>query len=142
MISRMAGLPLAKPAVRMSSTESVTVATSESFTGAAVLVGDHQRLVIRRVHQLIGGAERTSRGWLSATSPLGRLALALAEHRADIFQAQSEIVQQRRIHVHSHGGKGTAADEDLSDALHLRQLLLQDGGRDVVDLALAASYPK
>ena len=45
---------------------------------------------------------------VSAMSPLGRFALAPPRYGAHVFQAQTEIIQQRRIHVDAHARQRTA----------------------------------
>ena len=52
-----------------------------------------------------------------------------------VLEAQAEAVQQRRIHIHPHGGQRAAADVDLADPFDLQQPLLDDRGGRVVQLA-------
>ena len=108
------------------------------FDGRAIPIRDDERLVIRRFEQLVvrpnvGG--RVSVGELA----LRQIRVLLAQHRAHIFEAQTETVQLRGIDVHAHGGQRAAADGDIADALNLQQALLNDRGRGIVKLASAVN---
>ncbi len=77
MMMMMAGLPLESPAVRMSSTESVTLAISERRTAAPL----RKATTSGRYSAALSSwsvVDRDQTRSMSATSPLGRLALAAA----------------------------------------------------------------
>ena len=57
-----------------------------------------------------------------------------AENGLDIPQTEPEAFKFFGIDFDSYRRCGTAAGEDLPDALNLRELLHQDGGREIVDL--------
>ena len=103
------------------------------FHGGAFAVGNHQRRVLARLQQLVGGGEGPGAVAVREFSfrPVG---VRRGEHRPDVFQAQPAIVQQRGIDFHPHGRERAAAHENLSDAFHLGELLLKNRGRRIIDL--------
>ena len=73
----------------------------------------------------------------SATSPLGRFALALLRRVADLLETDSVVVQCVEVQLDANAGQRTAADHHLANALNLRELLGQDRTGRVIDLAAA-----
>ena len=69
--SSTAGLPLARPAVRRSSTESSTVATSDSRSTAPVGMREDDRPVLLGLEQLVVGLDLPARGRRRCSSPFG-----------------------------------------------------------------------
>ena len=63
---------------------------------------------------------------------LGRIGIGGTERRTHRVEANAQLVQQRRIDFRPHRRARAAADEHLADALHLRQLLRQDGIAGVI----------
>jgi hypothetical protein len=53
--------------------------------------------------------------------------------RAHVIQAYAVVSERQRIDVHAHRGLRAAAHEHLSHAIHLGNLLGEDGVADVVD---------
>jgi hypothetical protein len=66
---------------------------------------------------------------------LGPPHVGAAQHRAHVLEADAVARQRRWIEIDAHRGQRAAADEDLPDAFDLRQALLQDRRRRVVELA-------
>ena len=128
---RTAGFPFARPPVKMFSTESVTVATSDRRTRAAVLVVDDQRLILGSLEQLIGCAEGP-RALSVRDLTLRPVGIGARKGCANIFQAEPVLVQHRGIDVHADRRQRTASDGDLPNAFNLRELLRQDGRCHVV----------
>ena len=125
MMSGMLGLPFRKPAARIFSTPSFTLAISDNHRRPMV-VADDERLVVFGFEKLIVGhvGGRAIIGELT----LRQIRVLLAQHRSHIFEAQAETVQLSRIHIHTHG-RSEDADGDRADALDLKQSLLDDGWR-------------
>ena len=64
-----------------------------------------------------------------------QIRILLAKHVPDVFKAETETVQLHWIHIHTHCGQRAAADGHLTDALNLRQPLLDDRRGGVIKLA-------
>ena len=115
-------------------TESVTFGDIGEADGGAVVVADDQRLVICGVADLIVGDD------VGGHDAVGELAARLmrilqAQHGLNAGKRQTVAVELSGIHVDAHGGQCAAAGVDLAHALNLRELLLDDGGGFVVQLA-------
>ena len=54
-------------------------------------------------------------------------------------EAQPDAGERRRVDLNAHRRLLAAADDDLTDAVHLRDLLREDGVRRVEDLRRAAA---
>src|SRR5262245_27594174 len=127
MMTMIDGLPSERPKFRMSSTESVTVATSLTRTGAplrqATISGSYSAAVINWSVAVIDHERR-----LLEICPLGRLALAAGggERTAGGVQAQAEGIAYRGIVVAADAGGRASADAYSGDPLDLRDLLLQN----------------
>ncbi len=63
---------------------------------------------------------------------LGEVRILQAQHRLQIGQRKSVVGELRGIGIHAHRRQRSAPDGDGSDALNLRQFLLDDRGRFVV----------
>ena len=63
----------------------------------AILVGDDQRSIGVGFQQLVGSTERP--GMIHPPSALGTVGIGTAKHRTEIFQAQSLVIQNRRIGI-------------------------------------------
>ena len=132
-----AGFPLTSPAARRSSTESCTVATSGEPHGRAGAVAHDDGRVLRRVVELVVRLDLP--GLIPVRElPLGPVHVGLAEHAPDVLQADPVFVQGGRVELDPHRRKGSAAHEDLTDALHLGELLHHDARRRVVHLAVVS----
>ena len=105
-----AGLPLVRPAMRMSCTESDTFADVGEPHRRAVAVGDDQRLVVGRLEQLIGRAD-LDRSWsrprsgpsadwrwprASAVGPASKPEVVLGERRGDSARRARPAAHRRR----------------------------------------------
>ena len=100
----------------MSSTESVTVGDVGQPDRRAVAIGHDQRPVFVGLEQLVGGADRPGVAVVGDLA-LGPVGVGGAQHRADVFQADAEMVQHRRIHLDAHGRQRAAPDDHLPDAV-------------------------
>ena len=102
---------------------------------AAVPVADDERLVLAGLEQLIRGRQRRRPAVVRqlALRPVG---IRRREEGADVFEAETVAVQRGGVDVDPHRRQRAAADEHLADAVDLRDLLLQDRGREVVHPAL------
>ncbi len=102
----------------------------------AILVADDQRRVVGRLVQLVVGAHLPVLiGVLHHA--LGPAHIAVGDGLAHLVQRHTVLLQLLRLQFHPYRGQRAAADLDFADAGHLRQLLRQDGGADVVQLGLA-----
>ena len=101
----------------------------------AVVIGDDQRLVIDRVHQLVVGADLPSPAANRQLS-LRRVRIRVGHGRAHLLEADPVLVQHRRVQLDADRRQRTTADDDLSDATDLRQGLRHDRRRRVVHLPL------
>ena len=66
--------------------------------------------------------------------PPGPVHAGPREHAPDVFQADSVLVQGGRVQVDTHRRQRGAADEDLTHARYLGQLLHHDARRGVIHL--------
>ena len=64
-----------------------------------------------------------------------KICILLAQHRADVLEAQTEAVQKSRIYFHAHRRQRAAANVDLADALNLQKPLLNNRGGGVIKLS-------
>ena len=98
----------------------------------AVAVGDDQIGVIVGLEQLIVGVERV--GLARAVERAFRqIDIRLAEHAADVLEADAARGQRLRIDLDADGRLLLAADADEADAGYLRDLLQQNVFRIGVD---------
>ena len=93
---RTAGLPLASPALRRSSTESCTSATSEAAPAAPLLVADDQRAVLLGLEELIVGVEISQALVAFASCALRPVGVGRCEHGAHVFEADAVACSARR----------------------------------------------
>ncbi len=121
----------------MSSTESLTSATSETDRGA-VAIGDQQRMIIDGFEDLIVGADFPHAGD-RRKGALRRVGVGAVQRLRTcsrpmpyLFSLWGSTPPARR--------QGASAYGDLPDAVHLRELLRHDGGSGVVHLALAPAH--
>ena len=101
--------------------------------GRAVLVADDQRPEVRRVREL-AVADDVRRDDAVGDLPLGQVGVLQAQHGLHVRHAQAVTGELRGVHVHAHRRQRAAARRHLADALDLRELLLDDGRRLVVQL--------
>ena len=73
----------------------------------------------------------------TASCPFGRLAFAEPRNVRTSSRPSPRAFEHGRIDLDAHRRQRAAADEHLADAVDLRDLLLQDGRRDVVHLRAA-----
>ncbi len=97
----------------------------------AVAIGNHQRFVVLGLDRLIVGIELVALA-ADVDASLRTVGIGAAERGANIFQPDPEFIERRRLEFDAHGGQRSAADADFADALDLRQLLRQHGGRGVI----------
>ncbi len=98
-------------------------------------VSDDQRLVLGGLEKLVvvlNGPGAIAAGEVS----LGDIGVRAGQRRADGLQADPVFVQRHGIQFHADAGQGTSADDDLSHAGDLRELLGEDGRGRVVHLSL------
>ena len=55
------------------------------------------------------------------------IGVGACKRRANIFQVEPIVIQNRGIDIHANGRQRAAAHKNLPDAFHLREFLLQDG---------------
>src|SRR5436189_246391 len=70
--------------------------------------------------------ERSIAPGIDSRSPGG------GERGPDVVQPDAVVREHRRVELDADAGQRATADDHLSDAFHLRELLLQDRRRDVV----------
>ena len=99
--------------------------------GRAVSPRDDQRLVARRLAELIRGIDLPGESAVVELA-LGTVDVRGRQHLSDLVEADAVARERQRIQVYTDGRQGAAADEDLPDAFEPRDLLLQDRGGDVV----------
>ena len=101
--------------------------------GLAVVIADDQRPIVGSLGDLIVGDDVFADAIVGELAP--RLMRVLqAEHRLHAAKREAKALQLGGIDLDAHRRRGAAADAHLSDALNLRELLLQDGGGKVVEL--------
>ena len=66
---------------------------------------------------------------------LGQVGVLLAQHRADVLQPHAVAVELGRIDVDAHARKRASANGDVAHSVNLRQPLLHDGRRGVIEAA-------
>ena len=91
----------------------------------AVAIGDDEVLVGRRLQQLVVGIERVGLA-RAVERALRQIDIGLAEHVADVFEADAAVGERLRIDLDADGGLLLAADADQADARNLRDLRQQD----------------
>ncbi len=103
----------------------------------AVAIGDHQRAIGRSLVRLVVGVE--------LPAPLVVLDRALwavrvggVEGGAHVLEADRITEERVRVELDAHRGQGAAADRHLTDAVDLRQFLLQHRRGGIIELAGAA----
>ena len=106
--------------------------------GRAVLVGDDQIAVARRRRRADRWRRWSGSGCAPGNAPLGWSTVAWPSDGAHVLDAQAQAGERGRVDLHAHGGLLAAAHEHLAHALHLGDLLRQDGVGGVVDLGRAA----
>ena len=71
--------------------------------------------------------------WPSLICPRGSCEFCRLENRLHSPERHPEAFQLPRVNFNAHRGRGASADKHLPNALNLRQLLLQDCRRQVVN---------
>ena len=133
-ITSTAGWPLARPRLRRSSTESCTSATSDSSTGAAVAIGDDQRLVIGRMGRLVVGVDLvTVRPELDRA--LGRVGVGRRQGGAHVLQPDAVIEQACGLSSTRTAGRAAPLMMTWPMPLNCDRLLLQNRAGRIVHLA-------
>ena len=103
--------------------------------GRSIAVGDNQVSVLIGLPNLVVGADGDC--FLRAGKlPLRLIGVGAAESGSHQVEADSGVVQLRRIQLCPDGGLSGATYKDLPNALHLRQLLRQDRVGGVVHIRL------
>src|SRR5215469_9423023 len=125
------GFPPDSPRLRMSATESITLATSARRTGVA---GDDQRLVLGRLEQLVGVGEHPGTIGIREGT-FGLIGVGRLQCLANGFEADPVAVQLLGIHLHTYRRARGTPGKHLADTFHLCDLLGQDGVRRIVNLA-------
>ena len=110
------------------------VADIADADGDAVSIGDHQRLVIDGVQDLIVGADFQHVGAIRKMA-FGNIGVGAAEHGSHGFEADAVLVERGRIQFDAHTGQRAAAHHDLAHAADLGKLLRHHGGCRVVHLS-------
>jgi hypothetical protein len=99
----------------------------------AILVGDHQVLVVVGALELVVGVDR-----VGARRPveiaLGRIDIGVGDGGAEIVDVEAERGELAGVGLDTHGRALAAADADQSDAGELRDLLCQARIGEVLDL--------
>ena len=134
-----AGAPSAMPWLRRFSTESSTSAISDRRTGRAVAIGDHQRPVLLGLARLVVDID------LEPCAPLldgafRAVGIGGGQRGPHVLEPDAVFEQGVRLQLDPHGRKRAAAEIDLADAFHLREFLLKDGGRGIVERARGSGY--
>ena len=123
---------LYQPAIRSFSGALIGAADIADAHRRSVAIGDDQIVVFVGLEQLIVGVERV--GLARAVERAFRqIDVRLAEHRADVLEADAAGGQRLRIDLHADGRLLLAADAHEADAGYLRDLLQQDVFRIGVD---------
>ena len=100
----------------------------------AVSVGDHRGREGRRREACVIGVDLEAQA-LVLDHPLGPGGVGRGQGGAHVLEADPVTAEGQGVELHPHRRQGAAADLHLAHALHLAQLLLDDGAGDVVDLA-------
>ena len=93
----------------------------------------HQLAVFGRREQLVCGGDRTGIDAV-VNAPLGAVGIGRLQRPPHVVEAEAEPLQDHRIEADAHRGRGSAADEDLSDSWHLRNFLLDNRGGRILQL--------
>ena len=127
-----ASLPLERPEIAQVLHPVQHLADIGQAHRRAVAIGDHQRLVVRRLGGLVVGIDLVALAF-DVDAALRAVGIGAGERGADVFQADAVFEQRLRRELDAHGGQRAAADADLADALDLRQLLRQHRGGRVIE---------
>jgi hypothetical protein len=104
--------------------------------GIGVAIGDHQVFVVGGLAGLVVGIDLDMRG-VAFDRALGAVGVGRRQRRAHVLEPDAVFEELQRVELDAHGRQRRAADDDLADAVELRQALLQDIARGVVETALA-----
>ncbi len=128
---RIAGLPFARPVVLHVLDGIRDRGDVGEPEGRPVPVRDDERLVLGGLEELVGrrdGPEAVP----AADVALRPVRVHAEEKRPHVLEAEAGAREGGRVHVHAHRRKRAPAHEHLPDARNLRELLLEDGRREVV----------
>ena len=100
----------------------------------AVAVGDDQGFVIIRLVGLIVGVDLIALV-ADVDAALRAVRIGARKRGAHVLKTDAVFVDRLRDQIDADRGQRAAADVDFADALDLRQLLRQHGGRRVVEIA-------
>jgi hypothetical protein len=114
MMMSAAGLPFMSPRERTVCTESCDLGDVRQLDRRPAAVAHDERPVVRRLHQLVVGADQPVLVGLERL-PLASLAVCGGDRRADVLELQAVGVELGRVDVDPHGGGRTAAHDDLPD---------------------------
>jgi len=120
------GLPPGRPRLRMSSTESTTVAISTRRTLGTGMASDDQRLVLVCLKKLVR-VGNCKGAILVGQRALGEIRVRGLQGLANLLQADAIAVELLRIHLYTDGRTRRAPHKNLADAFHLRKFLGHDG---------------
>ncbi len=100
----------------------------------AVAIGDDEAAIGVGAEELVVGADRVGL-LVTFEAALGVDRIALGDRGADILKTEAERGERSRVDAHAHGALLGAGDDDLADAVDLRQFLRHHRVGVVVDLA-------
>ena len=96
-----------------------------------VAIGHDERAVVGGFHQLIVGADRPASAGIRHAA-FGLIGVLRRDCGTDVFQTQFVGAELSRVYIDPYGRRGTAADLHLTDPADLRQPLLENRRRRVI----------
>ena len=102
--------------------------------GGTVAIGDRQAAIVGGGDALVVGVDLETLA-AALDRALGPVGVRRLDRGADILQCDAHRGELDRVDLDPHGRERAAAELDIADAFDLQQLLLQDGGDRIVDLA-------